>query len=89
MPETRYKKVYTYPKGLSAKDKILKNAVVTDEPYEVSDEELHQEELDHQGNDGSHELLDWYNNWDILNPKQKEEAMKRAIWFVLCDKGLL
>jgi len=40
MPETRYVEVYTYPAGLSAAKRIPKNAKITYEPYEVTDEEL-------------------------------------------------
>ena len=43
MSETRYTQVVSYPEGLSAEEKILENAVITYEPYEVSDEELERE----------------------------------------------
>lgn len=43
MPETRYIEEYSYDPKLKAKDKVLANAVVTQIPYEVSDEELDAE----------------------------------------------
>ncbi len=46
MPETRYIETYAYPKGMAAKDKLPANAVITHEPYEVSDKQLAQEAED-------------------------------------------
>lgn len=43
MPETRNTEVFDYPEGMKAADKILANAEITLEPYEVSDEELGRE----------------------------------------------
>lgn len=43
MPETRYREVVTYPEGLSAEERILSNAIITQEPYEISDEQLAEE----------------------------------------------
>lgn len=40
---TRYITVYTYPKDMPAKDKVIANATITQEPYEVSDEEVEAE----------------------------------------------
>ena len=43
MPETRYHTITKYPDGLSGKDKTLDKAVIIQEPYEVSDEQLADE----------------------------------------------
>lgn len=46
MPETRNIEEYTYPKGLSAENKIPANAKINRIPYEVSDERLAQDEAE-------------------------------------------
>lgn len=43
MPETRNITVQTWPEGTPVEDKIPENAIITYEPYEVSDEEIEAE----------------------------------------------
>lgn len=40
MPETRHRTKISYPEGLSGAEKTLDKATITQEPYEVSDEEI-------------------------------------------------
>lgn len=44
MPETRYIKTYEYPEGLAPDMKTIDKATITTSSYEVSDEELAEEQ---------------------------------------------
>jgi len=43
MSEIRYRTNYQYPEDLPAEERVTENAIITQEPYEVSDEQLEQE----------------------------------------------
>lgn len=58
-------------------------------PYEVSDKELHQEQLDAEFNDKLHQGLSAYNNWDSLNPPQKDIVLRNILGFILYKEGML
>lgn len=79
MPEIRY--IRTYEQGTGV--------LLSQEPYEVSDEKLHQEALEREANDRSHRIYDLYNSWDGLTPPQQWQAIKDLLWFVLLERGLL
>jgi hypothetical protein len=77
MPETRYKRRYE------------RDGIVSQVSYEVTDEQLHQEALDAEFNDKSHQGLLAYNNWPNLTPTQKDTVLKNLLGFVLYREGML
>lgn len=78
MPETRYVKVHDG-----------EGNVVAEEPYEVSDEELHEEALVHQFNDAHVQGLQAYNNWGSLTTAQRNIILKNLLGYVLWKEGWL
>lgn len=78
MPEVRYKLTYDD-----------KGNLIETTPYEVSDEELHQEALDAEFNDKVHQGLIAYNSWDSLTKAQRDVALKNMLGFLLYKEGLL
>ena len=78
MPETRYVDVYDSQGNLIAQ-----------EPYEVSDEQLHDEQLTAQSNDRLHQALLALEHWATLTPAQKDLILKNLVLYVLWKEGLL
>uniref|UniRef100_A0A6M3K909 Uncharacterized protein n=1 Tax=viral metagenome TaxID=1070528 RepID=A0A6M3K909_9ZZZZ len=78
MPETRYIREYT--------DGELSSEV----PYEVSDEQLRKEELDHQFNE-VHAVVGLlaYNNWGSVTSAQKDTVLKNILGWALWKDGWL
>jgi len=77
MPETRYIREYT--------DGELSSEV----PYEVSDEQLRKEELDHQFNEVHVAGLLAYNNWGSVTSAQKDTVLKNILGWALWKDGWL
>ena len=78
MKEIRYVKVYDG-----------KGNLISEEPYEVSDDELHQEELVKQSNDDYVALLEALQNWNKLTAANRNEVLRKVLWYVLYREGLL
>lgn len=79
MPEIRYIDIYEQGTG----------QLIGHEPYEVSDEELHQEALKQQLNDKHTLALQALQHWDLLTPSQKDVILKNLVWYALCKEGYL
>ena len=77
MPETRYVETY--------KDGVL----ISSEPYEVSDEELHKEALAQEMNDTHDRLLVALEKWDSLTAAQIKAIVKHLVRFRLWHEGQL
>ena len=71
MPETRYIRVF--------EDGVEQGP----EPYAVSDEQLHEEELDKEFNDSHVGVLHDVEHWDELSNKDKDKLLKFLARFYL------
>jgi len=78
MPETRYIDLYD-PDG----------NLIGQEPYEVSDEELRQEQLLAASNDRLHAALLAVAHWPSLSLAQKDTIVKNLVLYVLWKEGML
>ena len=76
-------KVYRYPLDAAPENKTPDKATITYEPYEVSDEQLYQEQIERGSNDGIHEIKTAFDNWDSLSPAQKREIVKELLTCML------
>ena len=77
MSETRYVKVY--------EDGVL----VAEEPYEVSDEQVYEEQLAHEFNEVHETAILALKNWDSLTLAQKDTILKHLIKWALWKDGWL
>ena len=76
MPKTRY--IEDYNKDGTLKEKI---------PYEVSDEQLYQEQLDKEFNDAHKRAILALKNWSRLTLAQKDTILKNLIKWALWKDG--
>lgn len=78
MPETRYIEHYDTEGNLIEK-----------EPFEVSDEELYQEQLQAEFNDIHSQAILALKNWDTLTLAQKDVILKNLLrWALWKDERL-
>ena len=77
MPETRYTELY--------QDGVL----VGKEPYEVSDEQLYQEQLAAEFNAAHEQAILAYKNWGSLTLAQKDAILKGLVKWALWKDGWL
>lgn len=77
MPETRY--IREYQNG------VLVNQI----PYEVSDEELYQEQLTDEFNVAHETAILALKNWDSLTTAQKSNILKGLLKWCLWHRGYL
>ena len=78
MPKTRYTEEYDG-----------KGNLVNKIPYEVSDEQLYQEQLDKEFNDAHKSAILALKNWSRLTLAQKDTILKNLIKWVLWKDGSL
>lgn len=78
MSETRYIKEYD-----------RQGNVINQIPYEVSDEELYQEELETQFNEVHETAILALKNWDTLTLAQKDTILKNLLKWALWKDGRL
>ena len=78
MPETRYIDEYDN-----------QGNVINRIPYEVTDEQLYQEQLAAEMNAAHTQAIAAYKNWDSLTPKQKDAALKNLVKWALWKDGWL
>lgn len=83
MPETRYRPQYEYPKGLTSEEKTLDKAIITRIPYEVSDEELAEEQIERDSNDAIHDIKYKHDNWDDLTSNQQKAVVRSLLTCML------
>lgn len=79
MPETRYRKGYTYPADMPAADKIPANATIVQEPYEVSDAQLALEAIEKETLTANDQAKAAYLNWANLTATQKDKVQKALL----------
>ena len=77
MPETRYVEEY--------KDGVLVNKI----PYEVSDEQLYQEQLAKEMNEVHEKAILALKNWGSLTLAQKDAILKGLVKWALWKDGWL
>lgn len=82
MPETRYSRLYGYPPELTAERKVLANAIITQLPYEFSDEQL-ADEAEGKALEKANQLID-----AISNLAEAKVFLKRLCGRLI-KKGLL
>ena len=87
MPETR---IVETAFGLGGYDPTKPNNNIVEEIIvEVSDEELHQEELDKEMNDTHIQLFRALDNWDSLSAAQIKQIVKHLVRYRLHKEGQL
>lgn len=89
MSETRYIIEYRYPEGMAAEDKIPANAIINKIPYEVSDEQLYQEQLEEEFNAVHKQAIQALKNWGSLSLKQKDTILRELVKLALWKDGWL
>jgi len=77
MPETSYIREYT------------DGELTAEIPYEVSDEELYQEQLDYEFNAAHEVAIKALNNWGKLTNAQKDVLLKNLVKWALWKDGWL
>lgn len=63
--------------------------VIAQEPYEVSDEELYQEQLAGEMNDVHSQAISALKNWYSLSSAQKDTILKSLVKWALWKDGWL
>ena len=70
--------------------KVYENGVLSaEEPYEVSDEQLYQEQLAREFNDAHQKAILALKNWDDLDDDQKDIIFKHLLKWSLWKDGWL
>jgi hypothetical protein len=78
MPVTRYIEEYDN-----------QGNVINRVPYQVSDEQLYQEQLEHEFNEVHTAAIAAYKNWDSLTLAQKDTILKNLVKYALWKEGRL
>ena len=82
MPETRYQTIETY----DSEGNVINTEQI---PYEVSNEELYQEQLNAEFNDIHEKAILALKNWGSLSLAQKDTILKNLTKWALWKDGWL
>mgnify|MGYP001579038474 CR=1 FL=1 len=78
MPETRYNQVFD-----------SQGNPIESIPFEVSDEQLYQEQLAKEMNAAHEQAILAFKNWGSLTLVQKDTILKNMVKWALCKDGWL